>query len=91
MKKIDKYMMATKAIHQLGDISSDTPDICRVHEEHDEHYVGEWVTGLGFINVKFPKETTRNLTEDEIEKYSKYWYQLSSQPTYKLDIKSKCE
>ena len=25
-----KYMMATTAIHKLGDISSDTPDLCRV-------------------------------------------------------------
>jgi hypothetical protein len=30
--------------------------------------VGNWVTGYGFINVKFPKETTRKLTQAEHER-----------------------
>ena len=72
-EKIDKYMMATGAIHKLGDISREQEDICYVHEEYEDHYIGNWVTGYGFINVKFPKETTRNLTKEEIEKYSKLY------------------
>lgn len=63
------YMMATQAIHKLGDISSDEPDLCVIHSEDEENYVGNWVTGFGFINVKFPKNTTRELTEEEKEKY----------------------
>lgn len=64
-----RYMMATKAIHQLGDISSDEPDLCVVHGEDEENYIGNWVTGFCFANVKFPKDTTRNLTEEEKERY----------------------
>ena len=64
-----KYMMATTAIHQTGDISRDTPDICIVSEEDDNNYIGNWVCGFGFIDVKFPKSTTRDLTPDEVEKY----------------------
>lgn len=60
-----KYMMATVALHQMGDISNPEPDICIVTEETDTHYIGNWVYGLGFFNVKFPKETTRDLTEEE--------------------------
>lgn len=65
-----KYMMATKAIHKIGDISSDEPDICCVYMENETDYIGNWVTGLGFINVHFPKSTTRELTKDEIKYYN---------------------
>lgn len=64
-----KYMIATAAIHGMGDISRDTPDICVVHEENDLNYIGNWVTGFGFANVKFPKLTTRDLSPEEIESY----------------------
>ena len=70
MKIKSKYMMATKAIHMLGDISSNVPDLCIVDEETETDFIGNWVTGLGFINVKFPKETTRELTKEEIERYN---------------------
>ena len=65
-----RYMMATKAIHQLGDISRDEPNLCVVYDEDEENYIGNWVTGLGFIDVKFHKSTTRELTEAEHEKYN---------------------
>lgn len=65
-----KYLMATKAIHGLGDISRDEPDLCVVNEEHNDYYVGHWVTGFGFMDVKFPKETTRELTKRERKKYN---------------------
>lgn len=61
--------MATKAIHKLGDISRDEPDLCIIFQEDAHNYIGNWVTGFGFIDVKFPKETTRNLTDKEIA----YW------------------
>ena len=84
--KIDKYMMATKAFHQLGDISRDEPDLCYVRREREKDYIGSWVTGFGFIEVKFPKETTRELTEKEIEKYNSTYIQISNQPPIKLVI-----
>jgi hypothetical protein len=65
-----KYMMATKAIHKLGDISSDSPALCVIHSEDEENYIGNWVTGFGFIGVKFPKETTRELTQEEINYFN---------------------
>lgn len=69
--KIDaKYMMATKAFHKLGEISSDEPDICIVNEETETDYIGNWVYGIGFFGVRFPKETTRELTEAEKAEYN---------------------
>lgn len=64
-----KYMMATTAIHGLGNISREKPDLCVVHGEDDLNYIGNWVTGFGFADVKFPKATTRELTPEEIEDY----------------------
>ena len=61
--------MATKAVHKLGDISRNKPDLCIVHDEDEKNYIGNWVTGFGFINVKFPKNTTRELSEEEKERY----------------------
>lgn len=85
-----KYMMATKAMHKLGDISSDEPDLCLIHSEDDENWIGNWVEGLGFINVKFPKASTRELTPEEIKHYNKQYYQLGSQPPFKLNVGPEC-
>jgi hypothetical protein len=65
-----RYMMATTAIHKLGDISSDIPDICVVSSETETDYIGNWVFGLGFFDVKFPKSTTKELTEEDKLKYN---------------------
>lgn len=61
----DRYMMATQAIHAVGNISRDEPSLAIVYDETERDYVGEWATGMGFINVRFPKETTRDLTDEE--------------------------
>jgi len=63
------YKLATKAFHGLGDISNDTPDICHVYKEDEENFYGAWVYGIGFIDVRFPKATTRDLNPEEIEYY----------------------
>lgn len=62
-------MMATIAIHKLGDISRETPDLCVISSEEGDNYIGNWVTGFGFASVQFPKSSTRDLTDVEIEKY----------------------
>ncbi|WP_024516977.1 hypothetical protein [Bradyrhizobium sp. Tv2a-2] len=82
-----KYMMATTAIHLLGDISSDTPDICHIEREEGDDYIGAWVTGFGFINVRFPKATTRDLTPEEVEKYDGKQYRIGSQPSFALRVR----
>lgn len=70
-KTLDKFMMATKAIHKCGDISRDEPELCRIYAEDGENWFGSWVEGFGFFDVKFPKETTRELTDDEINHFKK--------------------
>lgn len=65
-----KYMMATDAFHQLGEISRRDPDLCVVISETETDYYGSWVFGIGFINVRFPKSTTRHLTDDEVAYYN---------------------
>ncbi len=83
---VTRYMMATKAMHRLGDISRDEPDICIIESEQDDHFVGQWVTGLGFVNVRFPKDTTRELTEQEVEHYQGKAYSVAGHPPIKLDL-----
>ena len=55
-------------------------------KEDEDNYIGAWATDYGFINVKFPKETTRVLTKEEIEKYNKMSVQISNQPAHKLKV-----
>ncbi len=57
--------MGTTAIHQLGDISRDQPDYFHVDGGDDENWYGQWLTGFGFINVAFPKDSVREMTDDE--------------------------
>ena len=84
MKSLPCYMMATQATHKTGDISSDEPDLCYIEKEDGDNYVGHWVTGFGFINVEFPKETTRKLTGEEIAHYNEQYIHLGDNPAVKL-------
>lgn len=86
MKPLNRYLMGTKAYHQLGDISRDEFDLFRASGETDDYYIGSWVTGFGFFNVCFPKETSRELTKEEKEKYNKIYIQIGSQYPIKLKI-----
>lgn len=65
------HVIATKAMHQLGDISRPDGDLALISDEDKSDWIGSWMTGFGFINVRFPKETTRDLTDEEVEKYEK--------------------
>ncbi len=69
MRKLEKvrFMMATKASHTMGDISRDSPSLCIVYGEEDEHWVGRFLTGFGFCDIRFPKKTTREPTKQEKE------------------------
>lgn len=84
---MDKHMMATTAIHKLGDISSEEPDLCRVYDQDEENYYGMWVTGLGFFDVRFPKATTRELTEEEIEYWSNQYLYMAGSNLGKIKLK----
>ena len=61
-------MMGTKALAGPAgeyDISRDEPCYCVVASEDDENWYGNWVTGMGFFHVRFPKTTTRECTDEE--------------------------
>jgi len=79
---LKRYKIATKAIHKLGDISRDKPDLCVIHSQDEENYIGNWVCGFGFIDVKFPKETTRDLTDEEILEWSGRGLAINSNPCH---------
>lgn len=55
----------TEAHHKLGDISRPEGDYFTVEDMDDENFYGQWLTGFGFIHVRFPKDTTREITSDE--------------------------
>ncbi len=79
-------MIATKAIHKLGDISRDQPDLCIIDSETDDDYIGKWVTGFGYVRVRFPKDTTRELTAAEREQYNGKGLELAGQPCGNIDL-----
>lgn len=85
--EIPGYAIGTTAIHNLGDLSREESDLCYLDREIDDYYIGNWVTGYGFFDVKFPKETVRELTEEERIKYQKMRFQVSNQPPFSLPIK----
>ncbi|GIE29991.1 hypothetical protein Ait01nite_030360 [Actinoplanes italicus] len=65
----ERYMMATIAHHKLGDLSRPEPNLASITGEDDEHWIGSWVEGGGFIGVRFPKTSTRELTPEETKEY----------------------
>ena len=83
-----RYMLATKAMHKLGDISSDVPNLCYVYGEDSDNFIGNWVVGFGFFDVKFPKSTTRELTEEEKDKYDGKVVAVGSQGAYVISTKN---
>jgi len=84
--KLPCYMMATKAIHKLGDISSDFEDICHIDKEDEGNYIGNWLFGIAFFDVKFPKATTRMPTTAEIDKYNGAFVVCTSGHSRKINI-----
>jgi len=73
-RKNSKYriMWATTAMHLLGDISRDHGDFCQVAKMPvGGHYIGNWITGFGFIKVEFPVETTKTLTKEQRARFKK--------------------
>jgi hypothetical protein len=66
------YIKATTAIHKLGDISRDEADYAIVDQADDDNYYGAWLEGMGFIDVRFPKETSQIVSKEEVKKYYGY-------------------
>jgi hypothetical protein len=81
-----KYMIGTEAYHLLGDISSDKEDLFYTSMEAADYWIGQWVTGFGFINVLFPKKTSRELTDEEIKYWNSRYIQIGSHPLMKMKV-----
>jgi hypothetical protein len=81
-RKFSHFAIATKAIHMLGDISRDEPDLCRIYDADEDNYYGMWETGFGFVDVQFPKETTRQLTKEEVEHYTGTSIAINNNPPH---------
>jgi hypothetical protein len=56
----DRWMMATTAHHVTGDISRDEPDLACIYGEADDHFIGKWATGLGFVNSRWTGKPARS-------------------------------
>lgn len=81
-----KYMMATTATHKLGDLSRSPADICQVSSEDAANYYGSWVTGFGFVGVQFPKQTTRELTAEELDRFHGMELAMNGEPMCALNL-----
>jgi len=57
------------AIHKTGNIKRDIYDaeLIVVHSEEDDFYIGNFVEGLGFIDVKFRKCDCRLASNQELD------------------------
>lgn len=65
-----RYMIlkgGSPAIHKLGDIGREEDDLIYVKSETSEYFIGNFVEGFGFMDVKFNKTDCRLLTPSEIE------------------------
>jgi len=81
----DRYLMATTARHALGDLSRDQPHLALIYGEDGDDWIGEWVTGIGYINVRFPKANCRELTAEERAEYQNRIVQAGN-GTFRIDI-----
>ena len=82
----DTHLMGTKAYHQLSEISRDKPGIFHAAHETDDYWIGSWVEGFGFFDVRFPKDTSRALTKEEVAHYEGRHYAINSQPSRSLRL-----
>lgn len=85
--KYPRYMIATTTIHKLGDISREHGDLCLVHARAGDDYIGNWVIGFGFTEVRFPVKTTRRLTTKEKKKWNGKRIGIAGSWSYKLKIR----
>ena len=86
MNKIMILKGGSPAIHMTGNISRKCDDKIRIHSEDNDHYIGNFEEGFGFINVKFNKSDCRPLTTKERESLNGSWYSISGNPLYRIYV-----
>jgi len=62
--------------------------ICLIMGEDADNYIGNWASGFGEMRQKFPKKTTRDLTEGEIKDYQTLDYCKTKKLPFALPITS---
>ena len=74
-RKFMKLVNNKHAFHKLGYLgrndSKKTEYIC-VQYEKENYYIGNFVEGLGFVNVHFLKEDCQELAEEDIKYLDSY-------------------
>lgn len=75
------------AIHILGNIGRDEDDLVIIKSENEQHFIGNFVEGFGFMDVEFKKSDCRPLTSTEIEKLNNSVIQLG-RIKYKMHVDS---
>lgn len=66
-------MMATASFHPRTGITipdEEPAELCLIHAESPNYYIGSWVTGVGLIDNQFPKKSTRPLNDEEMKFYA---------------------
>ncbi|MDD4779095.1 MAG: hypothetical protein PHT02_00630 [Tissierellia bacterium] len=86
MNKIMVLKGGSPAIHKMGDIGRPNDDYIRIFEEDEEHYIGEFEEGIGFVQVKFKKSDCRLLSEQERNELNGKWYTINETPLYKIYV-----
>lgn len=66
-------------------------DLFHASKEDEANYYGSWMTGLGFQEVKVPKENARPLTKAEIDEYNGKPRYINSTPIAPIIIKGYTE
>ncbi|SFF22772.1 hypothetical protein SAMN04487969_11944 [Paenibacillus algorifonticola] len=75
------------AIHKLGDIRREEDELIIVKSETEDHFIGNFVEGFGFMEVKYQKSDCRPLLPSEIEKLNNSRIGLGG-IIYKLQVDS---
>lgn len=83
------YMMSRACVYPLSSKLNlfDTHCLCCIDGETEDFYIGNWVTGFGFVNVRFPKQYTRKLYWYEKYRYSNCYIAMGNSYMYRLNIK----
>ena len=91
-ERMKEYMMAKEAFFKdrNGELKShwdgDLFDLCYIGGEQGEYYTGHFITGFGIVGLRFPKETTRELTKEEVLKYHNKRLMISGNYIGRIDL-----
>lgn len=67
----------------MGDLSRsgasiDSLCILQGYDAAADEYIGNWITGFGFMDVRYPADTVRELTDEEYHELDGKGYAINS-------------